>query len=150
MLVNRKVSLKTVDIALEHTKIMSTTIQTSHKKLFQVAGFVLASTLGVFGTTSIAAADPLHVSEQEAQKAIVQKVRPSFPAIAKQLKLSGRVVVDLLVSETGSVEKADVVSGNPVLGTAATTAGKGWKFQPFMADGKPSKAVVRVNFDFTE
>jgi len=95
-----------------------------------------------------ASADPLRVSEQEAQKSVVQKVRPDFPALARQLKLSGRVVVDLLVAEDGSVERADVVTGNPILGTAAKTAGKAWKFQPFQAEGKPAKALVRVNFDF--
>jgi outer membrane biosynthesis protein TonB len=43
-----------------------------------------------------------------------------------------------------------VISGNPVLGAAAVAAGKRWKFQPFQADGKPAKTIVRVNFDFSK
>ena len=93
-------------------------------------------------------ADPIRISDSDAMKSVVQKVRPDYPAIAKQLKLSGRVVVDLTVAEDGTVEKADVIAGNPILGNAAKNAGKNWKFTPFQADGKISKAVVRINFDF--
>jgi len=93
-------------------------------------------------------ADAVRVPDAEAQKAIVQRVRPEFPAIAKQMKLSGRVVVDLTVAEDGKVEKADVVSGNPILGNAAKMAAKQWTFRPFQANGKVSEAIVRINFDF--
>lgn len=90
----------------------------------------------------------IRVSEAEGKKNIVSKVEPEFPAIAKQLNLSGRVEVDLHVDESGQVEKVDVVSGNPILAGAATSAAKRWKFQPFEADGKPAKAVVRIAFSF--
>ena len=110
-------------------------------KLFALTASVLLSAVCL-------QADAIRVPEQDVAKSIVQKVKPEFPAIAKQLKLSGRVVVDLTVAEDGTVEKADIIAGNPILGNAAKTAGKNWKFTPFQADGKPSKAMVRVNFDF--
>ena len=96
-----------------------------------------------------ASADPRRVNEQEGLKSVVQRVSPVYPPMAKQLKVAGRVVVDMTVAEDGSVESADVVNGNPILASAAKNAAKGWKFQPFQADGKSSKAVVRVNFDFS-
>jgi protein TonB len=114
------------------------------------ASTLTLSLVSVFSLAGILSADPLHVSEAEAERSIVRKTRPEFPAIARQLKLSGKVVVDLTVGEDGSVEDASIVTGNPVLAAAAQRAGKNWKFQPFRADGKPSKAVVRVSFDFTE
>ena len=55
----------------------------------------------------------------------------------------------MTVAENGSVESADVVNGNPILASAAKTAAKNWRFQPFQEDGKSSKAVVRINFDFS-
>ncbi|HLH05399.1 MAG TPA: energy transducer TonB [Bryobacteraceae bacterium] len=97
---------------------------------------------------SLYAGDAIRVSDADAQKSIVSKVRPEFPAIAKQMKLSGRVVVDLTVAEDGKVEKADVVSGNPILGNAAKNAAKQWTFRPFQENGKVSEAIVRINFDF--
>ncbi len=99
--------------------------------------------------TPLASADPRRVTEQEGMRAVVQKVSPTYPAMAKQLKLEGRVVVDMTVGENGAVESADVVNGNPILASAAKTAAKSWRFQPFQEDGKSSKAVVRVNFDFS-
>lgn len=116
----------------------------------KLASILTLSLVSVLSLTGILSADPLRVSEQEAEHSIVHKTRPEFPAIARQLKLSGKVVIDLMVDENGSVEDANIVAGNPVLAAAAQRAGKNWKFQPFRADGKPSKAVVRVNFDFTE
>lgn len=95
-----------------------------------------------------ASADPRRVNEQEGLKAVVQRVAPVYPPMAKQLKLAGRVVVDMVVAEDGTVEAADVVNGNPILAGAAKSAAKSWKFQPFQNEGKNSKAVVRVNFDF--
>ncbi len=93
-------------------------------------------------------ADALHISEQDAQRAVVTKVAPQYPPIARQLNLAGRVVVDAFVNSEGGVDKADVVNGNPILGSAAVNAAKHWKFQPFQANGKPSDAIVRLSFDF--
>lgn len=90
----------------------------------------------------------MRVDESEAKKNIVTKVEPEFPSIAKQMNLSGLVEVDIHIDETGKVDKVDAVSGNPILAGAATTAAKRWKFQPFDADGKPTKVVVRIAFNF--
>jgi periplasmic protein TonB len=110
--------------------------------------FMALSLLAVSLTVSRSFADTIHVSEQDAEKAIVQRVQPVYPPIAKLSNLFGQVVVDMTVGENGAVEQADVVSGNPILGGAAKTAAKNWKFQPFLSDGKPSKAVVRISFNF--
>ena len=99
--------------------------------------------------TPLASANPRRVTEQEGMRAVVQKVSPTYPPMAKQLKLAGRVVVDMTVGENGAVENADVVNGNPILAGAAKTAAKSWRFQPFQDDGKSSKAIVRINFDFS-
>lgn len=119
-------------------------IKHSSSKFLQTAALlaVIACSLSRLGLAQI------RVEETEAKKNIVTKVEPEFPAIAKQMNLSGRVEVDLHVDETGKVEKVDAVSGNPILAGAAVTASKRWKFQPFEADGKPTKAVVRIAFSF--
>src|SRR5579884_2136013 len=101
--------------------------------------------LGVLAGAIQMRADLVRVSEIEAKHSVLSKVAPTLPSIAKQAHISGRVLVDLTVSEDGSVEKVDVVSGNPILGSAAMKAGKSWTFSPFKGpDGKPTKAIVRV------
>ena len=91
---------------------------------------------------------PVKVAETQAKQAAVTKVVPDYPPIAKQMKISGRVEVSAVIGLDGSVEKADVVSGNPLLTNAAVSAMKKWKFTPFSADGKPFKAQATISFEF--
>jgi TonB family protein len=78
---------------------------------------------------------------------VVKKVAPIYPAIARQMNVTGQVVVDLTVSADGDVEKADVIKGSPILGASAVDAGKRWKFAPIKTE-TGVKPVVRVNFNF--
>ena len=90
----------------------------------------------------------LRISEGEAMKAIKSKVPPTYSPVARQLKLNGRVVVEAVVNEMGSVKQAKSVSGNLILANSAIEAVKQWKFTPFQANGKASAAVVTLSFDF--
>jgi TonB family protein len=78
---------------------------------------------------------------------VLKKVPPAYPPIARQLNLTGRVVIDLTISADGDVEKAEVVTGSPILGASAADAGKRWKFSPIKTDSGV-KPVVRINFNF--
>jgi TonB family protein len=75
-------------------------------------------------------------------------VKALYPLGAEKDELQGEVVVKFIVSETGDVEQAEVVSGNSVLASAALDAAKKWKFKPFIKNGKPAKAATQIAFDF--
>ena len=85
------------------------------------------------------------ITLDEALSAVTSKVQPEYSPTARQLKLEGKVELEATIDETGSVEKVDVRSGNPVLAKPATDALKKWKFKPFAESGKP----VRVSAPFT-
>ena len=91
---------------------------------------------------------PLKVEEATAKQAALVKVVPEYPTIARQLKLGGQVEVEALIDLEGKVEKAQIVRGNPVLGIAAVAAMKKWKFTPFVVNGKTTRAVTTIKFDF--
>ncbi len=91
---------------------------------------------------------PQRVSGATALKAVVSKVDPEYPSVARQLKIEGEAQLEVLVDEAGSVEKVDVVSGNPVLTKAAADAVKKWRFSPFAVDGKATKAIAPVTVTF--
>jgi protein TonB len=91
---------------------------------------------------------PKKLSHAEALNAVVSKVEPDYPPLARQLKIAGSVDLEAVVSEDGNVEKVDVVDGNPVLTKAGTEALMKWKFKPVMANGKAVKAVAPVTFSF--
>lgn len=109
-------------------------------------------TIGLLvATAMIGAAEgaPKKVTQGEALGAVVTKVSPEYPALAKQLKIAGSVELDVLIAENGSVETVTPISGNPVLTKPAAEAVKKWKFKPFQQDGAPVKAQAALKINFT-
>ena len=99
-------------------------------------------------SAACSAQEPKKVTKTEGLNAATTKVQPDYPAMARQLKIEGAVELEAVVSETGVVEKVNILSGNPVLTRPAADAVKKWKFSPFTADGKTVKALVPVGLNF--
>ena len=92
---------------------------------------------------------PVRVSEVEARKAAIKKVEPEYPAMARQVRLSGRVQVDVIIDAAGNVEKVKVLQGNVLLSNSAANALKRWKFTPFPGPAsKPVRVITSMTFDF--
>jgi len=98
-----------------------------------------------FGLTASA---EIRVATDDAMKAATKKTAPEYPPIAKQVKVGGKVQVDVTIDTEGNVETVKIVSGNAMLTPAVITAVKKWKFTPFTQDGAPTKAVASLEFDF--
>jgi TonB family protein len=71
----------------------------------------------------------------------------AYPMLSEQSKVQGSVVVEVLVGADGVIQNTKVVSGPPILASAAREAVRQWHFKPFLQDGKavPTKATVTVN-----
>ena len=103
---------------------------------------------GLLMSASYAQDAPKKVSKADGLNNATNKVQPEYPPMARQLKIEGQVELELLVTESGAVEKVNIVSGNPVLTRPAADAVKKWKFAPFTAEGKVVKALVPVSLSF--
>ena len=90
----------------------------------------------------------MRVTTDDAIKAATKKNEPDYPPIAKQLRVAGKVEVDVTIDAAGNVESVKIISGNAMLTPSVVTAVKKWKFTPFQQDGAPTKAVAALNFDF--
>jgi len=99
-------------------------------------------------TLLLAQEAPRKVSTNEALKAVQNKVQPDYPPTARQLKIEGTVEVEAVITESGAVEKVNIVSGNPVLTKPAAEAVKHWKFTPFTDGGKAVRAIAPLTFTF--
>jgi protein TonB len=97
---------------------------------------------------AVCAQEPKKVSKVEGLNNATTKVQPEYPSMARQLKIEGPVELEAVVTESGAVEKVNIVSGNPMLTRPAADAVKKWKFSPFTADGKAVKALVPVSMNF--
>jgi len=74
--------------------------------------------------------------------------QPPYPLMAKQIHLQGPVSVQILVSEEGKVLSAQVVSGNPMLSTAAKEAAMRARFTPTILNGQPVKIQGVITYNF--
>ena len=94
------------------------------------------------------AEETISVNEADGVRAATTKVEPSYPAMAKQMRISGRVQVTANVDADGNVDKVEVENGNAILANACVNAVKRWRFSPFQSGGKAAKAHVHLSFSF--
>lgn len=104
--------------------------------------------VAILAVNATAQVEAKKLSRPEALAAAQSKAQPEYPALAKQLKVHGVVELEAVVSEDGTVEKVNIVSGNPILTKPSVDALKKWKFKPVSADGKAVKALAPVTFNF--
>jgi TonB family protein len=88
------------------------------------------------------------LSSQGAEKRLIRRQLPVYPAEARKQHVEGTVVLKAVVSEGGKVEGVRLVEGNPTLAAAAISAVKQWHYRPYLRDGKPRpfQTVVLVDF----
>jgi len=96
---------------------------------------------------SLASAE-MRVATDDALKAATKKTPPDYPPVARQLKIAGKVQVDVTIDPEGNVESVKILSGNAMLTQSVVSAVKKWKFTPFTQDGAATKAVASLDFDF--
>src|SRR6266446_1775861 len=67
--------------------------------------------------------------EQSSARKVINKVVPIYPELARAIKLSGAVKVEVLVQPNGSVKLIQVKGGNPLLAQSAQSAVHGWMWE---------------------
>lgn len=91
---------------------------------------------------------PRRITQTEAIKSALSKPQPEYPPIAHQLKVEGRVDLEVSIAPDGTVENVKILTGDATLTGAAVNALKRWRFEPFAVDGKPGRAVAVISFTF--
>jgi Ca-activated chloride channel family protein len=74
--------------------------------------------------------------------------RPDYPSAAKSVGAQGRVVIELMIDETGKVVKARAISGHPLLQKAAVAAALQARFSPTMLSGEPVSIIGTISYTF--
>lgn len=78
----------------------------------------------------------------------ISKPRPGYPPAAKQQRVSGTVLVQVLVDEAGRVIKAEAVCGHPLLVKEAVEAAREARFTPTLLSGQPVKVTGIITYNF--
>lgn len=79
-----------------------------------------------------------------AERKIVTRVEPKYPPTLERMYIGGIVRLQVDIAADGTVEGAEIIGGNPILGQAAIVAVKQWKYAP--ASHK-TQQVERLEFD---
>jgi TonB family protein len=95
-----------------------------------------------------AALAPQKASAQESdtdagKRRIVSKVAPSYPPLARQMNVAGRVKIEVTVSAEGRVVSTRVIGGSPMLVAASLDAVKKFQFEQ-----RPRETTEIVEFQF--
>ena len=93
-------------------------------------------------------AQAVRLSDAEAKKIVKTRTNPDYPPLAKQMRVTGEVRLDVYLNEDGTLDRVHILSGNALLAAAAQNAVKNWKFGPPTVDDKPVKAVASYSFSF--
>jgi protein TonB len=91
---------------------------------------------------------PLMRSEGVMAAALIYKVQPQYPVIARTMHLAGTVYLRAIIATDGTVRQLEVISGNPILANPALQAVRQWRYQPTRLNGEPVEVetLITVNF----
>ncbi|HYL14419.1 MAG TPA: energy transducer TonB [Terriglobales bacterium] len=86
-------------------------------------------------------ADTAHVLERP--------VDPSYPMLARQMKVQGSVILQALIGTDGLIQDLHVLSGPAILSSAAQEAVRQWRFKPYLQNGQPVETEAKITVNFT-
>jgi protein TonB len=79
----------------------------------------------------------------------VVNVNPVYPPDARDARVQGVVILEVLIGVEGKVEQAKVLRSIPLLDQAALDAVRQWEFTPTLLNGEPKKVIMTVTVNFT-
>jgi protein TonB len=114
-----------------------------------VLGGVQGGVIGGTGDTGVGDEVPMRITASVKQPELIKKIEPPYPEVARRTKLEGVVVLEAVITKTGSVEEVKVLRAlNPTLDQAALNAVKQWKYKPATLNGRPVKVYFTVTVTF--
>jgi protein TonB len=95
---------------------------------------------------------PVRVGGRVRPPRLLSKPSPVYPPLAKQTRVQGVVTIDAVIDAEGNVVEMRVVSGHPLLLSAALDTVKRWKYEPTYLNDQPIavQLIVAVTFQLNQ
>jgi protein TonB len=74
--------------------------------------------------------------------------KPEYPAMAKMMRVQGKVRLEAVISADGRIQKLQVLSGHPLLIQSALAAVAQWRYQPTLLNGDPVEVQTEIEVNF--
>jgi protein TonB len=94
------------------------------------------------------AADRMQISA-DASDILARPVKPSYPLLARQMKVQGSVILQAMIGRDGIIQNLRLVSGPHILASAAEDAVRQWHFKPHLQDNEPVETQAKITVNFT-
>ena len=112
-----------------------------------VIGGIISST--PVAVPKVATPQRVRVSQGVTEGLLMKKVQPQYPALARQARIQGAVVLQASIGKDGNVQNLRAVSGHPMLTPAAIEAVKQWKYRPYFLNGEAVEVDTTITVNFT-
>jgi protein TonB len=99
-------------------------------------------------TATTNAAERVQMSADTAD-VVNRPVKPGYPLLARQMKVQGSVILQALIGRDGLIQDLRVLSGPPILATAAEEAVRQWHFKPHFQGATPVETQAKITVNFT-
>ena len=80
---------------------------------------------------------------------LIYQVQPQYPALARQARVQGTVVLRAVISRDGKIDNLQVISGHPLLVKSAEDAVQQWRYRPYYLNNEPVEVETQVTVNFT-
>ncbi len=91
---------------------------------------------------------PVRVSSGVSTGMLIAPIRPIYPNIARIARVEGTVIVEAIISRTGTIDSLHVVSGPVLLQQAALDAIRAARYQPYRLNGAPTEVQTTIAINF--
>jgi protein TonB len=91
---------------------------------------------------------PTRIGGDVAAAMLIHRVQPSYPPLARQVRIQGTVRLEAIISEGGEIANLRLISGHPMLVQASLDAVAQWRYRPTMLNGRPVAVITTVDVNF--
>lgn len=78
----------------------------------------------------------------------VYRPAPEYPPLAKMAHVQGTVKLEAIIASDGAIMHLKVISGHPLLVSAALDAVKMWRYQPTLLNREPVEVQTEIDVNF--
>ena len=123
--------------------------------LSALAGAAKPGLNGVVSTAPVAvpklaaeAPQRIRVSQGVTQGLLVRQVKPQYPAMARETRVEGDVVLEAVIGKDGTVRDLKAISGPAMLVGPAIRAVRQWRYKPYLLNGQPVEVETEIKLQF--
>lgn len=92
---------------------------------------------------------PIMVGGRVQSARLLEQTKPVYPPEALEQQISGVVTLQAIIARDGTIKQLELVSGHPLLATAAIDAVRQWRYKPTVLNGSAVEVQTHIQVNFS-